>query len=286
MNGLHMKSRVLDDSKINFQEIQYVGVSGISIDCRDAVLRFIQYGDTIDRAWILSCDNFHSLILLINGHRNIAVKSGFASGYNGEGPRTFSFVLQTLSTHGSEIEEYVVNKAIMERLDRSALRKSDVDKLNEAKPVRPTRWHDYVFEQHWRTTEGDTVWSAFPHVIPFSIIDARIADLAIRFWEGPDEALLAGYRRLEGIVRSRCQIEHHGAKLFSEAFKVDKGALLWSGLSQNEHTGRTALFTGAFMAYRNPRAHKEKKESAQEHLSEFLLLNMLFRLERSAKLRE
>jgi len=40
------------------------------------------------------------------------------------------------------------------------------------------------------------------------------------------------------------------------------------------------LFTGAFGAHRNPRAHKELTSQNEELLAEFLLLNHLYRLER------
>ena len=47
--------------------------------------------------------------------------------------------------------------------------------------------------------------------------------------------------------------------------------------------GRANLFAGSFGAYRNRRAHKEMKGQDNEVLSEFLLLNHLYRLEIEAK---
>jgi hypothetical protein len=49
-----------------------------------------------------------------------------------------------------------------------------------------------------------------------------------------------------------------------------------------ERTGRANLFVGAYLAYRNPRAHHEKKPDKREQLSEFLLLNHLYKLQREA----
>jgi hypothetical protein len=69
--------------------IEYVGQPGVSKDCQDAVLRLLQYGDRVTQARILSSSRDHSLLLTVNGDL-VAVKSGFASGYLGEGPRTFS----------------------------------------------------------------------------------------------------------------------------------------------------------------------------------------------------
>jgi hypothetical protein len=39
------------------------------------------------------------------------------------------------------------------------------------------------------------------------------------------------------------------------------------------------LFTGAFMAYRNRRAHRELRDDRDGQLREFLLLNQLYVLE-------
>jgi hypothetical protein len=53
--------------------------------------------------------------------------------------------------------------------------------------------------------------------------------------------------------------------------------LTWPVNDDGEKNGRANLFTGTFMAYRNPRAHRE--HSSEELLAEFLLLNQLYRLE-------
>jgi hypothetical protein len=85
--------------------IEYAGIAGISKDCQDAVLRFIQFGDRITHSRILSSSRDHCLLLTINLGDVVAVKSGFASGYGGEGPRRFSYVLQVLESHGADIDE-------------------------------------------------------------------------------------------------------------------------------------------------------------------------------------
>ena len=113
-------------------------------------------------------------------------------------------------------------------------------------------------------------------------VDGRIIDLATSFWEGPDERLLIGYRRLEDIVRKRTGINEHGAKLFSQAFGGPSAKLGWKDLDGGERAGRASLFTAAFMAYRNPRAHREVEGDANDQLAEFLLLNHLYRLEKNS----
>jgi uncharacterized protein Ymh len=262
--------------------IEYVGLSGISKDCQDAVLRLLQYGDKITRARILSSSNKHCLLLTVNVGDVVAVKSGFASGYFGEGPRTFSYVLQVLDAYGVEIEEYIVPAEVIHRVDTSSLTKTDLQAVDEAKPVLPSRWDYYILERHLEANRNGILWRNFPLVIPFAIIDSRITDLAISFWEGPDDRLLTGYRRLEDIVRERARIDEHGAKLFAQAFSPSSGKLTWKNAGDAERAGRMELFTGAYKAYRNRRAHREPKDRGENLLIEFLLLNHLYLLEKES----
>jgi hypothetical protein len=119
-------------------------------------------------------------------------------------------------------------------------------------------------------------------VIPFAIIDARIIDLAISFWKDPDDKLLKGYRRLEDAIRKRTSLDEHGTKLFSQTFAGNNPKLTWDHIDDGERAGRANLFTGAYMAHRNPRAHRELESDRDGQLAEFLLLNHLFRLEKEA----
>lgn len=263
--------------------IEYVGIAGISKDCQDAVLRFVQFGTRITHVRILSAGRDHCLLLTLEVGDKVAVKSGFASGYGGEGPRTFSYILQVLDSHGAEIIEHDVGEALLERIDYSALTRSDLERIEGMSPVRPPRWHDYVFDHHIKSAHEGTLWSEeFPPVVPFAVIDARIVDLAREFWNSPDNCLLVGYRRLEDIVRERTAIEEHGTKLFSQAFNPTDGVLTWEDVNDGERVGRMQLFTGTYSAHRNRRAHRELGGYSRELLTEFLLLNHLYSLESAA----
>jgi hypothetical protein len=262
--------------------IEYYGLPRISAECQDAILRLLQYGDQITRVRILSCSGEHCLLLTVNVGDLIAVKSGFGSGYAGEGSHAFSCVLQLLDSHKAEIEEYNVTPDVIERIDNSSLTQADLDNLDAAKPIRPSRWHDYIFEDHWERAQGGTLWLEFQPVVPFAIIDSRIIDLAISFWDGPDDKLLTGYRRLEDIIRKRTKIDEHGQRLFSQAFLGPTAKLVWKDVDAGEQTGRASLFTAVFMAYRNPRAHREVRGYANDQLAEFLLLNHLYHLEKDS----
>lgn len=261
--------------------IEYVGIAGVSAACKDAVIGLLQYGARVSLVRVLSHASQHCLLLTVSLSDFVAVKSGFGSGYAGEGSAAFSLVLQLLRTHGADLEEYDVDEGVLKRLDMSALTRADLLHIDAAPPIRPPRWPDYLLKNDWERSENGTLWREFKPVIPFAIIDPDIVDLALKFDEKPDDCLLKGYRRLEDLVRERTGIDEHGAKLFSQAFLGQPPKLTWPNTSESQRVGRASLFTGAFMAYRNPRAHREQEEQSSE-LAEFLLLNQLFVLEREA----
>jgi uncharacterized protein Ymh len=245
-------------------------------------MRLLQYRDEITHARILSNDRDHCLLLTVNVGDLIAIKSGFSSGYRGEGPHAFSFVLSLLEAHGAKIEEYEVSGELLERVDNSALTESDLESIELSRPMRPTRWHDYVIDEQWEPGDYARLWQEFDPIIPFAIVDGRITDLAFHFFQFPDASLLKGYRRLEDIVRERTDLDQHGAKLFSQAFVGDAPKLQWKGLSGAEQNARGNLFVSAYSAFRNPRAHRELHSDSHDQTREFLLLNHLFCLERTA----
>lgn len=256
-----------------------MGNAGITQECKIAVMRLIQFGERITNARILTSKNQHSLLLTLDECDYVAIKSGFTSGYQGEGPRGFAFTLRNLKEYGVTIDEYLVKPALIEKIDTSSLTNGDISTIEKTHPLRPVRWHEYIYDRTFQIGEKNGIWHDYPPIIPWSIIDPRIIDLALKFMDEPDHSLSTGYRRLEDIVRKRAKLEGHGASLFSNAFEREKGILLWEGLSPGAHQGRIHLFTGVYMAYRNPRAHQELKTPITSLLSEFLLLNKLYTME-------
>ena len=194
-------------------------------------------------------------------------------------------MLQLLHEHGAQLNEYEVGSDLLERIDKSALRVSDIESLEAARPVRPSQWAEYISEHDQNDAMDGTLWGWLPAIMPFSIIDPRIIDLALKFWESPDDSLLKGYRRLEDLVRKRTGTDDHGIRLFTKAFAGPTPRLKWDGISDAEREGRLSLFVGVYKAHRNPRAHRESRSYSHDLLSEFLGLNHLYRLESEAKLR-
>jgi hypothetical protein len=128
------------------------------------------------------------------------------------------------------------------------------------------------------------LWREFPTVIPFAVIDPRLMDLALSFWNAPNDKIFEAYRRLEDTIRSRTGIKEKSGRLFSNAFMGDRAKLRWRGCDDAEQAARGELFRATFTAFRNPRAHGQVGGNAEDKLTEFLLANQLFRLEREAVL--
>ncbi len=278
-----MRSMFSDDSDI-LQEIQYHGRAGISQSCKDAIARLIHFGDSIGNVRLLTNEGQHGFLLTINDDDLIAVKCGFRSGYAGEGPNALAVSLQLLRRHGADIGEYIVSPKIITRINGSALTVNDIRSIESSAPVRPRRWHDYIWENAaGRSGDAERLQREFPEAMPFRLIDPRLVDLALEFPNDPDKANLSAYRRLEDLVRDRTGISgEHSAKLFAKAFQGENAPLKWSGIEASEQQGRVSLFTGTYMAFRNRRAHREPESSHNGALQEFLLINQLYKLEAEA----
>jgi hypothetical protein len=244
-------------------------------------VRLLQYRYRINSVMILSFDQQHALLLKNHCGDHLIVRAGFASGYKGTGPHGLSFVLELLFAHGVEIDECAIPEALMNRLNVSALTLADLALVKRTTPVRPSSWSDYVFKEDFEAGQNGTLWRRIEPVMPFGIIDSRLIDLALKLHDDPDDCLLKGYRRLEDFIRERSSIEDHGTKLLSRVFLSEPPLLTWLDVDESERRGRASLFTAVFMAYRNPRAHREPYKYGSD-LAEFLMLNQLFLLEAAA----
>jgi len=281
-----MKSRSLPVKGL--AGIEYIGLHGITQACVAAITGLIGNGIRIQQARLLTCGADHAFLLNVEFDRAIAVKAGFASGYGGEAPSGLSNILQLLDLHRAEIEEYVVQPSLMDRLNNSCLLDADLDLIYGLLPVRPQRWHYYINdddEEHGRLISQRLILR-YPLSIPFLLIDPRIHDLAVDFFLNPDSTLTRAYRRLEEIVRKRTGLAGEGQKLFSAAFHVDSSPLTWDVPDINEAKGRAQLFVAVFAAFRNARAHREIDVGESVELRELLLVNELYRLEGEALTRD
>tara|TARA_Y100000758_G_scaffold56133_2_gene35923 strand:- start:2649 stop:3491 length:843 start_codon:yes stop_codon:yes gene_type:complete len=266
--------------------IEYHGASGITQHCLDAVARLIHFGEKIYVAKLLTCLDRHNcgdhgLLLTMEHEHFVAIKPGFSSGYNGEGPTGLSTVLRMLQWQGADIEEYDVSPAIMERLNAGCLLSKDVDDLERATPVLPVRYYDYMLGSH------RDLQRYFPPTINFGLLDKRLVDLALDFSANPGYAIDSAFKRLEDLIRRRIEMPgESGSKLLTKAFLGEGSILHWGDENPSEQSSKANLFKSVFGAYRNPRAHREVAASDDEAVREFMLVNSLYLLEAAAVARK
>lgn len=278
---------LIDTKKL--AKIQYHGEEGITRSCLDAITRLIHFGCQIKEAKLLTLESRHCFLLSVAMEESyIAIKSGFASGYSGEGSRGLSYALQLLSQQISwmEIEEYSISSDFFQRINDSCLLNSDINEIRQERLVIPSRVFEYIYSYASRDDKENhkRLRNEFPCIVPLRFVDFRIADLALKIKDHPDSTLMSSYRRLEGIIRKRTGLEGDviGAKLFTKAFRGENAPLYWENIESAEREGRAAMFEGIYMAFRNRRAHRELKLSLDEEIREFILVNELFVLESQA----
>ena len=273
-------------------QIQYHGQAGTTAYCQSAIERLLLCQPSLASALLLTSSDqtavFHAFILTTDTGIQIAIKSGFNSGYVGEGPRGLSDSLKLLDLHRLDIDEVEVPQEVTQRLNASCLTAKDMTMIKNAKKIRPYRFWDYVEPFNEYEQRQGNPWRDRPVDLPLPLIDDRLINEAIAFWDDPDGTLMKSFRKLETIVRGRLQAHGNetedwvGAKLFGRAFNGDDAPLSWPNIPNAERIGRTSLFTGAFSAYRNRRAHHEGSTCAHKLANEFLLINQLFLLEQEA----
>jgi hypothetical protein len=267
--------------KAKFAGIQYLGDSDVTQICKEAVIQLIHAGEDINDVKILTFEqaysNAHALLLTLRYDIQVIIKGGFASGYSGEGPKGYAFVLNLLRNYTDSINEYIISKSIFESVSNSSLTVKDIEYINSIKPVRPARWYDsaYIHQERERS-----IFSEFPLTIPMALLDPRLIELALDFNRNPDSAIMGAYRKLESIVRERTGLHNESStRLLKKAFQVNDSILHWGDLDSGESIGRASLFSNVFMAYRNNRAHQEPRHNLSDDIREFMLINQLFVLE-------
>lgn len=280
--------KLRDSIKPPLAGIQYAGEAGVTQSCVQAIMRYIHAGDEINRVYLLTCGQQHGFLLELRCYETIAIKTGFSSGYHGTGPAGLAKILTILEIHECQIEEYCVESKLLERLNFSALLQKDIQSLKTQKPVAPVGIRDYLDDIDPRLEKQyEKLRYQYPINISFRLLDKRLLDLALSFFDNEDNAVTRAYKRLEDKVRKRTGLSaESGSKLFSKAFTGNNPPLYWEIPDDGEAKGRANLFTATWMAFRNHRLHREKDKDDHQALREFMLLNELFRLESEALLRD
>ena len=266
----------------NYYHVDYLGDAGITETCLFSLRNLIQTHADLSYALLLTNEQSHAFILKDLNENYYIIRGGFTSGYSGEGPKGLAKALTTLRKHRIETEEILVSTKLLNRLNSSSLSDQDIDFIFQQKIIRPIRLHDYIYPFENEIAQTFKLKRYYPLELPYSIIDERIFDLALLFKQDPDSALTKAYKRLEDIVRTRTGINEHSTKLFAQVFQGEDTILTWDVPDSAEIKGRVNLFTGAYMAFRNARAHREKDENLIHQYREFLLINELYLLEAEA----
>ncbi|AUC05798.1 MULTISPECIES: TIGR02391 family protein [Acinetobacter] len=265
----------------NYYHIDYLGEAGITETCLYSLCNLIQTNADLSYALLLTNDQSHGFILKDQSDSYYIIRSGFTSGYPGEGPKGLAKALTILNKHKIETEEVTIPAKLMNKVNNSSLCDNDIDFIFREKVIRPIRLHDYIYPFQ-NEVASSHLKRYYPLELPYSIIDDRIFDLALLFKQDPDSALSKAYKRLEDIIRLRTSLNEHSTKLFAQVFQGDNALLTWDVPDSAEIKGRVNLFTGTYMAFRNARAHREKDENLLHQYREFLLINELYLLEAEA----
>ncbi len=274
--------------------LEYHGHAGATAPSAEAVERLLHSRRQLSRCLILTCSASghptHALLLEDAVGDPIVIKSGFGSGYGGHGPKGLSATLALLHWHQVDLDEIEVEEDLMDRLDASAMTTDDVAAIADAKRIRPQRLWDYVLRQDEAGPDAGHPWMRRELIVPLGILDVRLADMVRGFWDDPDGILSRAHRALEAAVKAKAGITQDEAnggpsKVFALAFNPP-GRLHWPLVGASEQAGRASLFVGTVAAYRNPRAHRELRDSPDDALRELLLVNHLYCLEAVAVPRE
>lgn len=268
----------------NYYHTDYLGESGVTETCLYSLCNLIQTHADLSYALLLTYEQSHALILKDESNTYNIIRSGFTSGYSGEGPKGLAKALTILNKHQIEIEEILITSKVMDKLNNTSLSDQDIDFIFREKVVRPIRLHDYIYPFSYKVSKASKLKRYYPLELPYSIIDNRIFDLALLFKQDPDSALTKAYKRLEDIVRTRTGLTEHSTKLFSQAFNTSDAPLTWFVPDKSEVVGRANLFLGTYQAFRNARTHREKMKTLYTNIESFcLLINELYLLESYAK---
>ncbi|MEM9383424.1 MAG: TIGR02391 family protein [Pseudomonadota bacterium] len=263
------------------EEIEYRGRSGATQTCLTALAELLQRHWEISHTALVTCGQNHGFVVIVQESWPIVIRSGFSSGYNGEGPRGLATALSLLGERNTEVEEYCVPKSFMQRLNNAQLLAKDIERLIAQKPVRPTRIYDYI----WSGTDGKRLgfYDAYPLTLPCAVLDPRLDKVLPQYLVDPDATLLKAYVQLESRIRERSQAgKEPGVRLMRKAFNPDNALLKWHGRDREEAQSLMHIFSGVYGAFRNRRAHEPVTSTPDLALRELLLLNELYRLESEA----
>jgi hypothetical protein len=151
--------------------VQYLGESGLTQPCLQAISAILNSGILPERATIVTYTTDTSsnrvqqrhLFLFWNwGYAPlIVIPSGFASGYSGEGPTGFALAICMIREKGIPINGTDVNESVFNAIDKGKTIYADAQIFKDIKAKSETchwPWYDWVPESYERALERGRLW--------------------------------------------------------------------------------------------------------------------------------
>ena len=274
-------------------EVQYLGQSGITASCLEGILLFIEgaerFGpeDRNNKAYLVTHGNQHLFILPSWYVGYTVIRSGFRSGYSGEGPCGFSLAITALSLYRHIIREIIVSHSTLEKINRGKLATQGIDKLigSQSGNASVSR---YVWPQHSEIKSKQVLHELLTDYLredlrfTVSRLHEDLAKAIQPVLDAPiEDVLRRGFIFLENSIKELAGVTNQqtsGVKLMEELFsKVD--ARISYSCNPSEQKACRRLFQGAFGLFRNQTAHNLTTSIRSEDQIRVLhFLDLLYRI--------
>ena len=280
-------------SPIRPEQVQYMGMPGISAPCLWAVDAIVSSEHPPRKAsvvtWTKDRHNSQREHLFLFWDWNwvplTVVHSGFASGYPGEGSRSFSIALSMIMDRAIPTNDIFLGRSEFYAIENRRLTPQQIELLRRADD-QPTAWVGIV-PSHWEQVENQTFWAMNhePKMV-FDHIDPDISKQCRSIYPyDPETAVAKAFIVVEERLRSligesgdRDEVLT-GEKLITRALRAENGVLTDQSRSRPEREGMFLLFKGAYQFVRNPRAHQVVDEDDKQLGIEYMYLaDLLLRL--------
>ena len=160
-------------------DIQYMGISGYSASCLDAVEKIVTDKRPPKKLTLVSTlwrpeptspslPGYH-LFLVWNWNRVplTVVHSGFKTGYTGEGPRSFSLALCMILSENIEVTSVEYEMSTFAAVDKRRVTEEMIEKLRSSdmldNPELRDEWIDngWIYPAHLKELENGSFWSYY-----------------------------------------------------------------------------------------------------------------------------
>ena len=259
-------------SRIQPEDVQHMGRAGDSMACLLAVDTIVNSQNPPRKASVVTHvtdrrNGQRQHLLLFwdwNALELAVVHSGFASGYGGEGPRTFSEALCMLSDRKIPTNEIYVDEPVFEAIEHRRLTTRLIEFLRSADAGSMDEPWYAIWARHQDEMETQTFWQKRHQPKPdFDFLDPELAErcrtlYAANVQAAIREAYLVVEERLRNLIRDPDDSEDilTGDKLLVKALHPETGKLTDKSLPRSEREGLFLMSKGAYQFVRNPRAHR------------------------------